>query len=312
LNANLVRGTAVVGINVVYDYLPVEQQKSVAIAIATHFLKSVKNCSVTRSTTKETENAFGAELSYNLSLSLLQIKGKEFTDDVVISGASLETQVTIPPDKLVPEITKHLHCPTTADRAVRAVASSLALESVCGKQNFAVAVYLYDHDQTVLPDMLKLLERSGSDRKTLFVQEQAARSLFYLTHSLTISALMRKHSELQSSSSMSSGYHVNGGDVATNTESTKDKEQMKYGSVVSLDIHRAIRSMIDHSSNSKNPNLQRWSAACIKNLVLEDQRRACMTVNDVAALVAWSLPVKKLLLSSTNPVWTKWSIPGES
>jgi hypothetical protein len=82
LNANLVRGTAVVGINVVYDYLPVEQQKSVAVAIATHFLKSVKNCSITKSTTKETENAFGAELSYNLSLSLLQIKGKQFTDDV--------------------------------------------------------------------------------------------------------------------------------------------------------------------------------------------------------------------------------------
>jgi hypothetical protein len=55
LNANLVRGTAVVG--VVYDYLPVEQ-KSVAIAIASHFLKSVKNCSITKSTTKETENAF--------------------------------------------------------------------------------------------------------------------------------------------------------------------------------------------------------------------------------------------------------------
>lgn len=82
LNANLVRGTAVVGINVVYDYLPVDQQKSVAIAIATHFMKSVKNCSVTKSTTKETENAFAAELSYNLSLSLLQMKGKEFTDDI--------------------------------------------------------------------------------------------------------------------------------------------------------------------------------------------------------------------------------------
>jgi hypothetical protein len=38
--------------------------------------------SITKSTTKETENAFGAELSYNLSLSLLQIKGKEFTDDI--------------------------------------------------------------------------------------------------------------------------------------------------------------------------------------------------------------------------------------
>ena len=184
-------------------------------------------------------------------------------DQMVHNAVSLEEKVTIPPKILVPEITKHLKQHSTANRAIRALASLMALESIAGKQDFAVAVYVYGK-KPVMEDILSVLERSGSDRKTLYVQEQAARALFYITDGQTISALTRTLSELES--------HREDGE--------------SFGDVNALDINRAIRSMLDHSSNIKNPNLQRWSAACIKRLVMEDQRRACMAVNDVAAVVA--------------------------
>jgi hypothetical protein len=74
LNANLVRGTAVVGITAVTTIFR-SAAEICGYRDSVSFLKSVKNCSITKSTTKETENAFGAEL-YNLFLSLLQIKAR--------------------------------------------------------------------------------------------------------------------------------------------------------------------------------------------------------------------------------------------
>jgi hypothetical protein len=185
-------------------------------------------------------------------------------DSCLQNSSSFQEKVTIPPDVLVPSIVKHLTSRTTSDRAVRALASLLALGSIVNKTDFAHAVYLYGGRQT-LDDILQLLERSGSDRKTLFVQEQAARAIFYLTDPSILSTLEAKQQQLQ-------------GD--------NNKEDFKVGGGECLDMDRTLRNVLDHSSMSKNPALQRWSAASIRNLVVEDQRRACMAANDIAAAVA--------------------------
>lgn len=175
---------------------------------------------------------------------------------------TLEDKMTIPPDIFIPALIQHLHSRETADRTVRALAALLALESLAGKKEFAHAVYLYGKQDT-MEDILALLERNGSDRRTLFIQEQAARALFYLTDVQIMSSLGRKHEEM----------------------TAKNKKET-YGGVESLDLQRALRNMLDHSSASKNPNLQRWATSTVHHLVLEDQRRATLAVNEVAAAVA--------------------------
>jgi FYVE zinc finger/WW domain len=184
-------------------------------------------------------------------------------DQLVHNAEGFEEKVTIPPDVLVPCIIKHLnHRSQTADRAIRALASLLSVGSIVGKNDFAHAVYLYGKREAI-DQILGILERSGSARRTLFVQEQAARTMFYLTDAQVLSSLMRKHSDL-----------------------SNKKSEDEYGSGESLDIHRTLRNMLDHASMNKNPNLQRWAAATVRNLVIEDQRRTCMAINDVAAKVA--------------------------
>jgi hypothetical protein len=80
LNANLLHGTAVDGIMIVFDYLSIEQQETAAKAVAAHFQKTVKTFTVTRSTSKQALRAHGAHLCYNLTLALLLVRGKEFMD----------------------------------------------------------------------------------------------------------------------------------------------------------------------------------------------------------------------------------------
>jgi hypothetical protein len=187
-------------------------------------------------------------------------------DQLVHNAEGFEEKVTIPPKILVPCIIKHLSTKSnTADRAVRAIASLLSMGSMVGKKEYAHAVYLYGGQKTI-DRILQILERSGSDRKTLFVQEQAAQAMFYLTDAQILSSLMQRHSEL--------------------SRSSKDDDDDDLGDLNSLDIQRALRNVLDHASASKNPNLQRWSAATVRNLVLEDERRACLAINDVAARVA--------------------------
>jgi hypothetical protein len=196
-------------------------------------------------------------------------------DQMVQNAEGFEERVTIPPKILVSTIVKHLSGRSnTADRAVRALASLLSMGSMVGKNDFAHAVYLYGRRQT-LDRILTILERSGSDRKTLFVQEKAAQTLFYLTDSQIMSTLAAKHGEL--------------------SRTSKDEEEEEaLGDVDALDIQRTLRNMLDHSSMSKNPNLQRWSAATVRNLVMEDQRRATLAINDVAARVASGEPPSSL------------------
>jgi hypothetical protein len=214
------------------------------------------------------ENGVATPNNVNAALAALTLD----LDQMVHNAEGFQERVTIPPNILIPCIIKHLSSrANTADRAVRALASLLSMGSMVGKNDFAHAVYLYGKRRT-LDHLLAILERSGSDRKTLFVQEQAAQTVFYLTDSQVMSSLTRKHSEM----------------VRSDDDGDDDDED--YGTVESLDIHRTLRNMLDHSSMSKNPNLQRWSAATVRNLVIEDQRRACLAINEVAARVASGEP----------------------
>lgn len=187
-------------------------------------------------------------------------------DQMIQNHAGSLDKVTIPPEILVPEIIKHLDEYETSNRAIRAVASLLALESLAGSNDFAVAVYLYGR-KARLDHILNILDRSGTDRKTLYVQELAVRTLYYLTEGKTVQAAQRRQAEIM-------------------MKSYDDRDGLEVGGVEELDLRRMLRSLLDLASASKNPNLQRWSAATLQNIIREDQRRACLEMNDVAALVA--------------------------
>lgn len=170
----------------------------------------------------------------------------------------------LPPAVFIPALIKHISYRETSDRAIRALAALLALENVAGQHRFANSVYFYGGKETV-EDILAILERSGSDRKTLFVLEQGARTIFYLTDAAIMKSLEAKRHEIIQE---------------------EEGDESDYGGEHSIDLSRTLRNMLDHSSASKNPNLQRWATSCIRNLVLEDQRRATMAVNDFAASIA--------------------------
>lgn len=191
-------------------------------------------------------------------------------DQMMHNASSFEERVTIPAHILVPCLTLHLERIATRDRAMVALASLLALGSLVGKCDFAHAVYQQKRRQQIMDDILTLLERSGSDRKTLYVQEQAARTIYYLTEPDTLKRLLQH----QASSTSNGDY---------DPDEDHDDPTIQ---VRALDLHRTLRNMLDHSSMSKNPNLQRWSAATIRNLIAEDERRTCMALNEQAAALA--------------------------
>ena len=165
----------------------------------------------------------------------------------------------------------------TADRSVRCLASLLTWASVTGMgSKLAHAVYHYGKAHQALFHLLKILERSSTDRRTLFVQEQAAKALFYLTEPSVLSSLPEK------------------------TSSKEDDRD--YGTQEDLDLPHALRNVLDHATTSSssqssyhnstttNPNLQRWAAACVRHLIVEDVRRATLAANEVAAKVASGEP----------------------
>eukprot|EP00529_Nitzschia_sp_RCC80_P002265 CAMPEP_0113516958 /NCGR_PEP_ID=MMETSP0014_2-20120614/41926_1 /TAXON_ID=2857 /ORGANISM="Nitzschia sp." /LENGTH=2154 /DNA_ID=CAMNT_0000413969 /DNA_START=305 /DNA_END=6769 /DNA_ORIENTATION=- /assembly_acc=CAM_ASM_000159 len=223
--------------------------------------------------TPDDDNEDGAATASNVNAALAALTSD--LNQLMQNSEGFEEKVTIPPEILVPAILKHLSQKSnTSNRAIRAVASLLSMGGMVGKQEYAHAVYLYGGRKT-LDSILTILERSGSDRKTLFVQEKAAEAMFYLTDASSLSTLMQKHSEVS---------------LARRKSGDDDDDEEELGDLDSLDIQRALRNFLDHASNSKNPNLQRWSAATVRNLILEDQRRACLAVNDVAARVASGEP----------------------
>ena len=203
------------------------------------------------------EDGVASAANVNAALAALT---SDFDQMLSNPSTTFEDKVTIPPDVFIPSLVEHLFHRETADRTVRALASLLALESIAGKTEYAHAIFLYG-GKRAMESIMGLLERSGSDRRTLFIQEQAARVIFYLTEQKILTSLVRKHEEL-----------------------TAKGEEL--GGVESIELPRALRNMLDHCSDAKSPNLQRWSTSTIHHLVLEDQRRATLAVNEVAAAVA--------------------------
>jgi FYVE zinc finger len=202
------------------------------------------------------ENGVASYTNVNAALAALTSD----LDQILQNAEGFEEKVTIPTNVLVPNIVKHISTRSeTHERAIRTLASLLSLGSMVGKCDYAHAVYFYGGKKT-LDQVLWTLERSGSDRRTLFIQEKAVQVIFYLTEPQVISSFQGKL------------------DTMTSDEQLGDAD--------SLDIQRCLESIIDHSSSSTNPNLQRWATATVRNLVVEDQRRTCLAINEVAAKIA--------------------------
>jgi len=177
-------------------------------------------------------------------------------DALILNASSVSVQLTLEASLLVPAICKHLPLRETSDRAVRCLASLLTLGSMASNIDYAKVFY-----QKCTPygweELLSLLERSGSDRRTLYTQEQATKAICYLTES----SLLKKLDRMNDDNAL---------------------EQHP------LDIPRALRAMLDHASSDQNPNLQRWAASGIRHLVLEEERRLTSSANEIANVMAVS------------------------
>lgn len=160
---------------------------------------------------------------------------------VLMDATSFHEKISISSETLVPAITRHLHYDGTSDRAICALSTLLDLGKIVGDNSFAVTVHTQQGGPQVMDSILKLLERSGSSRHTLFFQEHAARAVFYLSDSDLLSKI-----------------------------APEDQ---------TLDLHRSLRNMLDHATCSVSPSLQRWAAACIRNLIIQDQHRTALYTN---------------------------------
>eukprot|EP00978_Attheya_sp_CCMP212_P032199 scaffold124401_cov54-Attheya_sp.AAC.1 len=209
-------------------------------------------------------------------------------DALLLDPTNFEDKLTIEPNILVPAICRHLVLKSTSDRAIRALGSLLALGNMVGNDGFALSVYV--NGKSVMDSILALLEWSGTDKRTLAVQEQASRSLFYLSDPTIIQSIFQRemqgslpkaHPEFQSTKRSSTDSSLGSGEDKAEQESDEDTH---VNVVDSLDIHRTLRNMLDHTTTSASTSLQRWAAACIRNLVAEDQRRSCLASNDAASM----------------------------
>lgn len=181
---------------------------------------------------------------------------------VLSDSTSFSEKVTIEADVLVPAICRHLAADETSDRAIRALSTLLALGSVVNDNSFASALFLQEDAGEIFGHILDLLEWSGTSVKTLAVQEQAAKVIFYLTSGGIMNGIMEMEE--------ASGHFQN--------------EGWMNSAVMLCDVPRVLRSMIDHTTQSASPSLQRWAAACIQNLISEDQRRACEAVSEAMSI----------------------------
>lgn len=187
-----------------------------------------------------TDDESGVATASNVNAALSALT--QDLDQMVHSADQLSEKLSIPPEVLIPELLKHLSYYDTCDRAVCCLASLLSLENLAGSTNYTLQVA----QANITAMLLDLLDRNASDRRTLFVNEQAAKTLFYLTES-----------------------KITGYDTSE------------------IDMSRAMRTLLDAASSSqRNPNLQRWAVSTLTNVIVEDQRRACNAVNEVAAILA--------------------------
>lgn len=183
--------------------------------------------------------------------------------------STLQDTIAIDKQVLVELVGKHLQQEETIDWTLRCLATLLTLEAMVGGNAWKLAVYQYIVRKPIqlFLRLTETLERRGSDRKTLFVQEQAAKILFYLTEP----QVMR----------------VASNSISVDSTDDDDDDNSSLHPVELLDLHRIMPILLDHaSSGCKNVNLQRWTAASLKQLILEDERRACMAINEMAAMIA--------------------------
>ena len=134
-----------------------------------------------------------------------------------------------------------------------------------------------NNNHNYVNDVLKILEWNGNDVRTLSAQEQAVKVIYYITDPNFIASV---HSMMTESCLLEEGKNnentASGGgpvdvDAVGDDECNDGNDEM----IIQIDIHRAFRSMFDHSTSSASPSLQRWATACLRHLITEDQRRAC-------------------------------------
>ncbi|GAX25631.1 RUN and FYVE domain-containing protein 1 [Fistulifera solaris] len=186
---------------------------------------------------------------------LLVAPGDKGEDQVQAALSAMSVDVTqqmqnpsggnFPPllEKIVELLIPHCHLKyDTSARAVVALAACIAWEAVLQKTKLSVLAL-----PLVWEALLEWLERGSTDRKTLLVQELAARTLCHLTEPHIVR-------QLNSDASLP-------------------------------DLSRAMRNLIDHL-NSPNPQLQRWAAATLSHLIRWDQELSLQAINEVAAYIS--------------------------
>jgi len=215
-------------------------------------------------------------------------------DSYLMDSTTISSKLTISPDVLVPAICRHLchgkdgssAAEGIVDQAVRALSSLLSLGNVSGDGTWARMVFAQEGNadvsitgKEVLDSVLKLLEWSGTAARTLAVQEQAMRSIFYLTDTSTIKGLYTSSKDeggMGFGSGVGSQIYDAGGLLDDETAGGQPDDDMSARDLAwRLDTHRTLRACLDHTTTSSSPSLQRWAAAAIRNLIAEDRRRAC-------------------------------------
>lgn len=192
-------------------------------------------------------------------------------------SSSFEEKITIPGDILVHAICRHIDQSKTQEHAVRVLSTLLTIGSLVGADMYAQAVYkcelkeLDTSSKSVIECLLRLLEKNSTSREVVAAQVHAARALFYVTDPKVISRMLS--GESQSNGGVADFY----AEIENSQEDEKKSEPEKFDAMTlesRLDVQRALRNMLDHSSSSGYPSLQRWATASIRHLVIEDRRRS--------------------------------------
>ena len=204
-------------------------------------------------------------------------------ESILQDSSSFEEKITIPAPVLIPAICRHIDRSVTQEHAIHALSTLLTIGSLVGTDSFARAVYSCEmkadglNEKSVIESILQLLERNSSSSQVISSQVFAARALFYLTDPKIITRMLS--GEDSTSSSSNGGAAEFYAEIANQNENSKLSEPVLVKEIdevtiaSKLDVHRALRNVLDHSSASGTPSLQRWAAASIRHLIIEDKRR---------------------------------------
>ena len=211
---------------------------------------------------RKNDDGSAVEIMDNSNVSAALTSLTQDLESVLQDSSSFEEKVTIPPDVLVPAITRHLGLEETSDRAIKALTTLLTLANVVGDNSFAATVYFQKEANVVFEQICKLLEWSGTHMKTLAVQEQAVKAMFYLTDGRVIADILAMEE--------ADGSLLNEGWINS--------------AVMICDMPRVLRIMLDHATCTSSTTLQRWSAACLRSLIIEDERRGCESISEAMSM----------------------------